>query len=211
MKKINVEKMKSVLEKASDFEKHVIQELIKMFLYGEVTGRESIQFLVDYEILEESTKGDVKRPFVQMDSIGKKCLTKQFIAIRWDYRGSQNNANFYGTQSDWNRTIVEKIKDVAMRTKIHEGDLGDLPPNTILVSPAGSVLIEDLENFHADYEEGENIIKLGMFKRYVVYCASSIVDENKIVFCRSKENSDQILEFSEEYGHIIIDNLIINK
>lgn len=93
---------------------------------------------------------------------------------RWDYRGLENNANFFGTQKDWNQTLITRINELS--AQIHKATLRG-GANWVVCSAEAGAIFDDLEYFHVDtsaspesekYNLGvEKIGNLG--SRYVVY------------------------------------------
>lgn len=93
---------------------------------------------------------------------------------RWDYKGLSNNANFFGTQKDWNQTLITRINEVS--AQIHKATLRG-GANWVVCSAEAGAIFDDLEYFHVDgsaqpesekYNLGvEKIGNLG--SRYVVY------------------------------------------
>ena len=93
---------------------------------------------------------------------------------RWDYKGLSNNANFFGTQKDWNQTLITRVNELS--AQIHKSTLRG-GANWIVCSAEAGAIFDDLEYFHVDgsaqpesekYNLGvEKIGNLG--SRYVVY------------------------------------------
>lgn len=93
---------------------------------------------------------------------------------KWDYKGLANNANFFGTQKDWNQTLVTRINEIS--AQIHKATLRG-GANWVVCSAEAGAIFDDLEYFHVDgsaqpesekYNLGvEKIGNLG--SRYVVY------------------------------------------
>ena len=93
---------------------------------------------------------------------------------RWDYQGLANNANFFGTQKDWNQTLITRINELS--AQIHKATLRG-GANWVVCSAEAGAIFDDLEYFHVDtsaspesekYNLGvEKIGNLG--SRYVVY------------------------------------------
>ena len=93
---------------------------------------------------------------------------------RWDYNGLSNNANFFGTQKDWNQTLITRVNELS--AQIHKATLRG-GANWIVCSAEAGAIFDDLEYFHVDtsaapesekYNLGvEKIGNLG--SRYVVY------------------------------------------
>jgi hypothetical protein len=93
---------------------------------------------------------------------------------RWDYNGLASNANFFGTQKDWNQTLITRINELS--AQIHKATLRG-GANWVVCSAEAGAIFDDLEYFHVDgsaapesekYNLGvEKIGNLG--SRYVVY------------------------------------------
>ena len=93
---------------------------------------------------------------------------------RWDYNGLRKQTNaYYGTQKDWNQTVITKINQIS--AQIHKSTLRG-GASWVVVSPEVSAVFDDLEYFHvsnADPEQDKynmGIEKIGILSgRYQVY------------------------------------------
>jgi hypothetical protein len=93
---------------------------------------------------------------------------------RWDYNGLSNNANFFGTQKDWNQTLITRVNELS--AQIHKATLRG-GANWIVCSAEAGAIFDDLEYFHVDGSAAPEVDKynLGVEKigqlgsRYVVY------------------------------------------
>lgn len=93
---------------------------------------------------------------------------------RWDYNGLRKQTNtYYGTQKDWNQTLLTKINQIS--AQIHKSTLRG-GASWVVVSPEVSAVLDDLEYFHvsnADPEQDKynmGIEKIGTLNgRYLVY------------------------------------------
>ncbi len=93
---------------------------------------------------------------------------------RWDYNGLSSNANFFGTQKDWNQTLITKINQIS--AQIHKATLRG-GANWVVCSAEAGAIFDDLEYFHVDGSSSAEVEKfnLGVEKignlasRYVVY------------------------------------------
>lgn len=93
---------------------------------------------------------------------------------RWDYNGLRKQSNtYYGTQKDWNQTLLTKINQIS--AQIHKSTLRG-GASWVVVSPEVSAVLDDLEYFHvsnADPEQDKynmGIEKIGTLNgRYLVY------------------------------------------
>jgi hypothetical protein len=93
---------------------------------------------------------------------------------RWDYNGLRRQSTaYYGTQKDWNQTLVTKINQIS--AQIHKATLRG-GASWIVVSPEVSAVFDDLEYFHVSNAAPEQdkynmgIEKIGTLSgRYLVY------------------------------------------
>jgi hypothetical protein len=93
---------------------------------------------------------------------------------RWDYNGLANNANFFGTQKDWNQTLITRVNELS--AQIHKATLRG-GANWIVCSAEAGAIFDDLEYFHVDGSASPEAEKynLGVEKignlanRYIVY------------------------------------------
>lgn len=93
---------------------------------------------------------------------------------KWDYRGLESSANFFGTQKDWNQTLITRINEVS--AQIHKATLRG-GANWIVCSAEAGAIFDDLEYFHVEGSAAPEVEKynLGIEKignlgsRYVVY------------------------------------------
>lgn len=93
---------------------------------------------------------------------------------RWDYNGLRRQTNaYYGTQKDWNQTLITKINQIS--AQIHKSTLRG-GASWVVVSPEVSAVFDDLEYFHVSNAAPEQdkynmgIEKIGSLSgRYQVY------------------------------------------
>jgi hypothetical protein len=93
---------------------------------------------------------------------------------RWDYNGIRKQTNaYYGTQKDWNQTLITKINQIS--AQIHKATLRG-GASWVVVSPEVSAVFDDLEYFHVSNAAPEQdkynmgIEKIGSLSgRYQVY------------------------------------------
>jgi hypothetical protein len=93
---------------------------------------------------------------------------------RWDYNGLRRQSNtYYGTQKDWNQTLITKINQIS--AQIHKATLRG-GASWVVVSPEVSAVFDDLEYFHVSNASPEQdkynmgIEKIGTLSgRYIVY------------------------------------------
>lgn len=101
-------------------------------------------------------------------------INEAMFEARWDYAGMQDNVNFFGTQKDWNQTLITRINELS--AQIHKATLRG-GANWVICSAEAGAIFDDLEYFHVDTSaqpENEKY-NLGMEKigqlgsRYTVY------------------------------------------
>lgn len=93
---------------------------------------------------------------------------------RWDYNGLRKQSNtYYGTQKDWNQTLIELVNKIS--AQIHKSTLRG-GASWIVVSPEVSAVFDTLEYFHVSNAAPEQdkynmgIEKVGTLSgRYQVY------------------------------------------
>jgi hypothetical protein len=93
---------------------------------------------------------------------------------RWDYNGlRRQSTTYYGTQKDWNQTLITKVNQIS--AQIHKSTLRG-GASWIVVSPEVSAVFDDLEYFHVSNAAPEQdkynmgIEKIGTLSgRYIVY------------------------------------------
>ena len=66
---------------------------------------------------------------------------------RWDYNGLSNNANFFGTQKDWNQTLITRINEIS--AQIHKATLRG-GANWVVCSAEAGAIFDDLDYFHVE-------------------------------------------------------------
>ena len=94
--------------------------------------------------------------------------------LRWDYNGlRKQSSTFFGTQKDWNQTLITKINQIS--AQIHKAVLRG-GASWIVVSPEISAVFDDLEYFHVSNAAPEQdkynmgIERIGTLSgRYQVY------------------------------------------
>ena len=92
---------------------------------------------------------------------------------RWDYNGIRKQTQYFGTQKDWNQTLITKINQIS--AQIHKATLRG-GASWVVVSPEISAVFDDLEYFHVSNAAPEQdkynmgIEKIGTLSgRYQVY------------------------------------------
>ena len=119
-------------------------------------------------LLSEEVAAEIDREII------RTLINEAMFEAKWDYAGLKNNANFFGTQKDWNQTLITRINELS--AQIHKATLRG-GANWIVCSAEAGAIFDDLEYFHVDgssapesekYNLGiEKIGNLG--NRYVVY------------------------------------------
>ncbi len=119
-------------------------------------------------LLSEEIAAEIDREII-MDLI-----QEAMFEARWDYQGMQDNVNFFGTQKDWNQTLITRINEIS--AQIHKATLRG-GANWVICSAEAGAIFDDLEYFHVDGSASPETEKynLGMEKigqlgsRYTVY------------------------------------------
>lgn len=214
--KLNSDKIREVLAdkntNISGIEKHLIQEGLKQITLGtgpihvEVPGGGSIstitpsleRYLLDAGIVEKETKLakgtifdgvlDAINSNRQPDALVSGAPSKiEFES--WDYKGLLNNAQFFGTQRDWNQTLLSTIvrKDMKHLKKTNEHF------NCLIVSSNVGLIFDSLEYFYEDdwaagnkHDKKNKIEYLGTLKRFKVFVDLEI-GEDTIIFAHVED------------------------
>lgn len=209
---INVELMRSMLgkdspAKVSDFEIYLIQEGIKQILLGHNINGAMLKFLEDIDIV----KADLVNTYIKdMSSENQRKIKNSlkrhdYFKKDWDFLGLVSNDNFFGTQKDWNQTLITKIGEIS--SAIHEKTLNG-GANLIIISPKLEPILETFEYFHENYQECNGYCKIGTLGgRYSIISTFDIAEKDEIILCR-KEIGEEIEEtiFKEHYGIIKVLN-----
>ena len=119
-------------------------------------------------LLSEEVAAEIDREII------RDLVAGAMFRARWDYAGLSNNTSFFGTQKDWNQTLITRINEVS--AQIHKATLRGGATWVVCSAEAGAVF-DDLEYFHADpgaNPESEKynlgIEKMGSLgNRYTVY------------------------------------------
>jgi hypothetical protein len=119
-------------------------------------------------LLSEEVAAEIDREII------RDLIDGAMFRARWDYAGLSNNTSFFGTQKDWNQTLVTRINEVS--AQIHKATLRGGATWVICSAEAGAIF-DDLEYFHVDgsaQPESEKynlgIEKIGaLSNRYTVY------------------------------------------
>ena len=119
-------------------------------------------------LLSEEVAAEIDREII------RDLIAGAMFRARWDYAGLSNNTSFFGTQKDWNQTLITRINEVS--AQIHKATLRGGATWIVCSAEAGAIF-DDLEYFHVDgsaapesekYNLGiEKIGSLG--NRYTVY------------------------------------------
>jgi len=119
-------------------------------------------------LLSEEVAAEIDREII------RDLITGAMFEARWDYQGLRDNVNFFGTQKDWNQTLITRINEIS--AQIHKATLRG-GANWVICSAEAGAIFDDLEYFHVDSSATPETEKynLGMEKignlgnRYVVY------------------------------------------
>lgn len=119
-------------------------------------------------LLSEEVAAEIDREII------RDLINGAMFEARWDYQGLRDNVNFFGTQKDWNQTLITRINEIS--AQIHKATLRG-GANWVICSAEAGAIFDDLEYFHVDSSASPETEKynLGMEKignlgnRYVVY------------------------------------------
>lgn len=119
-------------------------------------------------LLSEEIAAEIDREII------RDLIKEAAFEARWDWAGLRNNANFFGTQKDWNQTLITRVNELS--AQIHKATLRG-GANWIICSAEAGAIFDDLEYFHVDGSSAPEAEKynLGIEKignlgnRYVVY------------------------------------------
>lgn len=119
-------------------------------------------------LLSEEVAAEIDREII------RDLIQGAMFEARWDYQGLRDNVNFFGTQKDWNQTLITRINEIS--AQIHKATLRG-GANWVICSAEAGAIFDDLEYFHVDSSASPETEKynLGMEKignlgnRYVVY------------------------------------------
>ena len=118
-------------------------------------------------LLSEEVAAEIDREII------RDLIAGAMFRARWDYAGLSNNTSFFGTQKDWNQTLITRINEVS--AQIHKATLRGGATWIVCSAEAGAVF-DDLEYFHVDGASPESekynlgIEKIGSLgNRYTVY------------------------------------------
>lgn len=119
-------------------------------------------------LLSEEVAAEIDREII------RDLVNGAMFEARWDYQGLRDNVNFFGTQKDWNQTLITRINEIS--AQIHKATLRG-GANWVICSAEAGAIFDDLEYFHVDSSASPETEKynLGMEKignlgnRYVVY------------------------------------------
>ena len=220
MKKICLTKLKAAISGADQFQKHLIQEGVKLLMFEEAQYIKPtlMRFLLDCDIFKDEDESEDSAPknidaVAELSEILRKEVNKKLIkSFDWDYRGLVNNSNFFGTQRDWNTTLLPEINLLASESLILDKDKGLIKKvaNTIITHPKNSFIVESFLEFTPEFREVDNFLKLGKIgDRYTVISHAGMVNENEIIIIRTNLPEGNYSEFkcSDYYSVIKIHNL----
>lgn len=176
-----------------EFEKNWIREACQMIMF--VTNTNFTPALEEY--LVEAGIVDV-----QQDSIGF-VMAETVPVHSWDYNGLRSNVNFFGTQRDWNETILNRMGATFMA---QIGQRKKRMFKYVVTTPSVSVLLMDLSGAFRSrtsdsYDKETGCEHFGMIHDIHVFVSYSgnYVRENTILLGLTDENiiEDQIHTWPE--------------
>lgn len=127
-----------------DFEKDRIQESTRRFLKERCTQRE-LKYLKDLQIIKEDNKDNIENCEEKELKFNRE-RRNGIIVMKslWDYQGIVNNSHFFGTQKDWNKTILDRIDGISSRIKERNNCRADF----VLIREEIRTIIEDNDYFY---------------------------------------------------------------
>lgn len=192
----------------SQFQKHLIQEGVKQVLLGNNCSEVMFEYLKDLGIFKTSNFFDLfERKSKENLEFINSCLKTKIKTLDWDFDGMKNNINFFGTQRDWNQTLITRINEIS--SEIYKKTLRG-GANIIICHPDEENIICDLEFLHAAYEECTGYIKLGTLGSRYTVLMSHAMKSGEILVTRIELNDENIKE-SEYDGIYGVVNVTRNK
>lgn len=200
--KINKEELRAALSEknaVSGIEKHLIQEGLKQIFLGTgpieifTPGGPTIRsitpsletYLLDSKIIEQPVASKNIEVNVLID--GKK-ITNEITSsdqkpfLTWNYKGLLNNVNFFGTQNDWNATLLNTINKLARRFAEKTGERA----NVVIASPYVCDIIANTHYFNINSDNHYNketkmeyLGKLGT--KYKIFSDMNLSDDTIVV------------------------------
>lgn len=199
-------------KKISQFQKHLIQEGVKQFVLEDLCSDVMFEYLKDLGIIENDGFLDLlKIKCEENQKFLKNILTNKIATLDWDYNGATNNVNFFGTQQDWNQTLITVINTIS--AVIHRKTLSG-GANLLIVSPEIEPIIQNLSYMIYDYKEFAGYCKLGTLgKRYSIISSTLITEPDVIIVARAILSDKNIkkTEIENYFGTIDILNLNLVK
>lgn len=231
--KINIEELRCALSNlslVSDIERDLIKEGLKQIFLGTgpvkipIPGGDSYNtitislenYLLENKIIssfpEQTTYKEgakeieavISTVFNEVKELeSKKQNTEK--TLTWDYKGLVNNSTFFGTQRDWNSTLLHKINQLNRKYTKFNYEQG----NIIITSFTVADIIKDSQYFSCGYDDDycynkdlkmEYLGKLGT--RYKIFSdidfpEDKIVITNSIFFNKKDLNSWTKIKISE--------------
>lgn len=193
-------------KKISQFQKHLIQEGIKQFILEDSCSDVMFEYLRDLEIIESDGFLELlKVKCEENQKFLKNILTNKIATIEWDSKGLMGNSNFFGTQRDWNQTLIATINTIS--ADIHRKTMSG-GANLLIISPETESFIQSLDYMEHDYKEFVGYCKLGVLgKRYQIISSSTIVEPGEIIVARA-ELSDKKIKNSKLENYFGVINVL---
>jgi len=123
----------------------------------------------------------------------RKMLSAAPWRARWDYNGGTKD-NFFGTQVDWNQTLVTRINEISAH--IHTSTLTG-GADTIVICPELLPIFDDLDYYNSDTNMLGNRIKIHV---------NNYMPSNEIIISRATVDPEDLFKNNRLMGVIKIDN-----
>lgn len=192
----------------SQFQKHLIQEGVKQVLLGNNCSEVMFEYLKDLGIFKTSNFLELfKSKSKEGVAFIKSCLKNKVATADWDYNGLENNPRFFGTQTDWNQTLITRINELS--SQIHKSTLRG-GGNIVLCNPDEEWIFPDLGFCNENVQEFSGYIQIGTLgSRYTILSSPSI-ESGKIIVTRIELNEENLRD-SEFDGAYAVVNVLRNK
>lgn len=187
-----------------DFEKDRIQESTRRFLKERCTQRE-LKYLKNLQIIKGDNKDNIENDNEKKElKFDREGIRKIVMQCTWDYQGIVNNPNFFGTQKDWNKTILNRIDGISSRIKERNNCGADF----VLIREENINIIEYNDYFHISNNQHNNcqFNYIGDLKnKYDVFEIDdpNWLEINEVIV--GQRDNDNVITY---YGIIKIENLI---
>jgi hypothetical protein len=176
--------LKRLLDDAASKKSTTMTQYLIDLLVADLKGFKQKE-IADLDEIIDRAKSVLKEEMADI----KNSLLKEEQPMSWNYRGLQNNPDFFGTQKDWNQTLIASINKMA-------ANLAKVTPNSItnkLVIHSGTMfaIMQDLEYFKLDTHWRmclDGPMEIGVLgSRYGVHFQALMIKSHAISFFHDNE------------------------